>query len=252
MKMLHKILSCSTAAAAFAFSASTIQAQTIVNSGFEGVGAVNTGNGWTVNPISLTSGPAGGSGVNQGWATFGGDAGAVAVQNDMSSSAYTPLSGSQTLLETVQAGNNWGPAGAYQIITGITPGQTYTYSIWGLTDTANDAYSATAGVLIQLGFETAALGGASSVENPGGTVGHSLALPSTQGVWTKYSVTATAPAGYTDAIVYDMFQDNATATATENLYLDSALLVPAPEPTTLALAGLGGMSLLSLIRRRNS
>jgi hypothetical protein len=240
MKMFHKILGCSTAAVALVISASTMQAQNLVNAGFE-----TTPAGFTANPITV-------SGVNQGWATFGGDAGATAGWSDMSSSIYSPLSGSGALLETVEPGNNWGPAGAYQIITGITPGQTYTYSIWALTDTANDAFSATHGVLVQLGFETAALGGASSVENPGNTVGLSLALPSTQGVWTEYSVSATAPAGFTDAIVYTMFQDNATATSTENLYFDQALLVPAPEPSTLALAGVCGAGALSLIRRRKS
>ena len=237
--MFHKILGCSTAAALI-ISTSTTQAQNLINPGFE-----TTPAGFTANPITV-------AGVNQGWATFGGDAGATAGWSDMGGSTYSPMSGSGALLETVQPGNNWGPAGAYQIITGITPGQSYTYSIWGLTDTANDVYASTAGVLIQLGFETAALGGASSVENPGNTVGLSLALPSTQGVWTKYSVTATAPAGFTDAIVYTMFQDNATATSTENLYFDNGLLVPAPEPTTLALAGFGGAAALAMIRRRKS
>ena len=237
--MFHKILGCSTAAALI-ISTSTTQAQNLINPGFE-----TTPAGFTANPITV-------AGVNQGWATFGGDAGATAGWSDMSGSIYSPMSGSGALLETVQPGNNWSPAGAYQIITGITPGQSYTYSIWGLTDTANDVYASTAGVLIQLGFETAALGGASSVENPGNTVGLSLALPSTQGVWTKYSVTATAPAGFTDAIVYTMFQDNATATSTENLYFDGSSIVPAPEPTTLALAGLGGAAALAMIRRRKS
>jgi hypothetical protein len=241
MKMIRKIIGCSTAVAAvLAINSSTTQAQSLINAGFETSPA-----GFTANPITV-------AGVNQGWATFGGDAGAIAAQSDMSSSFYSPLSGSGALLETVQPGNNWGPAGAYQIITGITPGQSYTYNIWALTDTANDPFAATGGLLIQLGFETAALGGASSVENPGNTVGLSLALPSTQGVWTEYSVTATAPAGYTDAIVYTMFQDNATATSTENLYFDQASLVPAPEPSTLALAGLGGAGALSLIRRRKN
>jgi hypothetical protein len=214
MKMFHKIVGCSTAVAAvLAINSSTTQAQSLVNAGFETSPA-----GFTANPVTV-------AGVNQGWATFGGDAGAIAAQTDMSSSSYSPLSGSGALLETVQPGNNWGPAGAYQIITGITPGQSYKYNIWALTDTANDPFSATGGLLIQ---------------------------PSTQGVWTEYSVTATAPAGFTDAIVYTMFQDNATATSTENLYFDQASLVPAPEPSTLALAGLGGAGFLSLIRRRKS
>lgn len=229
-------------AACFALSSSNTLAQTLVNGGFEGVGAVNTGNGWTVNPISLTSGPGGASGVDQGWATFGGDAGATASQ-----SSVAALSGSYSLLETVMPGNNWGPAGAYQIISGITPGQTYTFNVYGMTDTANDAYASTAGVLVQLGFYTPDLSSVSSVENPGATVGISGALPSTQGVWQQYSVTATAPAGFSDAVVYLMFQDNATATAQENLYFDNASVVP--EPATLALLALG-LPLFFMRRRK--
>jgi len=247
MKMLNKIIGSSIAiAAVFAFSASTTQAQNLVNGGIEGVGAVNTGNGWTVNPVTLTSGPGGTSGVDQGWATFGGDAGATASQ-----SSAAALSGTYSLLETVMPGNNWGPAGAYQIISGITPGQKYTFNIWAMTDTANDAYAAGAGFLVQLGFETSALGGISTVENPGNNVGISGALPSTQGVWTEYTVSATAPAGYTDAIVYAMFQDNATATAKEDLYLDNAVL-SVPEPSTLALLGMGLGLPFYFWRRRNS
>ena len=245
MKMYPKVIgSVVGMAVALALSASTAQAQNLVNGGFEGVGAVNTGNGWTVNPITLTSGPGGASGVDQGWATFGGDAGATASQ-----SSVAALSGTYSLLETVNAGNNWGPAGAYQIISGITPGQKYTFDVWAMTDTANDAYAAGAGFLVQLGFENSALGGISTVENPGNNVGISAALPSSLGVWQQYSVSATAPAGYTDAIVYLMFQDNGTATATENLYIDNAVLA-VPEPATIALLGMGLALPLYLIRRR--
>ena len=248
MKMLNKIIGSSIAiAAVLAFSASTTQAQNLVNGGFEGVGAVNTGNGWTVNPVTLTSGPGGTSGVDQGWATFGGGAGGTASQ-----SSAAALSGTYSLLETVMPGNGWNPAGAYQIISGITPGQKYTFNIWAMTDTANDAYASTAGILVQLGFETAALGGADSVENPGGTVGISGALPSTMGVWQEYSVSATAPAGETTAIVYAMFQDNSTATAMEDLYLDNAVLSVVPEPSSLALLGMGLGLPFYFWRRRNS
>ena len=235
MKMFNKILGCSTVAAAFLISASTIQAQNLINGGFE-VAVPQT-----PNPITV-------AGVDQGWTTFNG-AGS-ASQSDMSSSAYSPLNGTFALLETTGPGNNWNPAGAYQIISGITPGQTYTFNIWALTDTVDTAPN---GLLFQLGFETSALGGISTVENPGNTVNINGLVP-TIGVWTKYSVTATAPAGYTDAIVYAMFQDNNSAIATENMFYDnsSLTLTPTPEPSTLVLAGLGGISALSLIRRRKN
>jgi len=236
--MLNKIVGSSIGvAAALALSASTTQAQNLVDPGFE-------------NPFQTTANPITVAGVNQGWALFNGAS--SAGQSDMSASIYSPHSGSDALLETALVNNNWNPAGAYQVISGITPGATYTFSVWALTDTANDAYASTAGLLIQLGFETAALGGADSVQNPGHTVGIDPAVP-TQGVWTKFSVNATAPAGETDAIVYLMFQDNGSTPATENVYYDDASLVQAvPEPTTLALAGMGLVGSFFLIRRRNS
>ena len=237
MKMLQKVLGCGTVAAAFAISASTVQANLVVDPNFAGPG--------TANPITV-------AGVNQGWALFSG-ASSASFAGNMPASIYSPLGSpavNTALLETANVGNNWNPAGAYEIVTGITPGQTYTFSIWALTDTANDAFSATGGMLVQLGFETPALGGASTVENPNNVVGLNAAVPAVQGVWTEYSVSATAPAGYTDAIMYNMFQDNGSTTITENMYYDGASLVAAPEPTTLALAGLGGAAALSLIRRR--
>ncbi len=244
MKMFPKIIGGAVGmAAVLALSVSTTQAQTLVNGGFEGVGAVNTGNGWTVNPITLTSGPSGGSGVDQGWATFPG-------ASSISQSSAQAMSGSYSLLETALVGNNWNPAGAYQIISGITPGVTYTFNIWALTDTANDAYAATGGILVQLGFENAALSGANSVENPGNTVGINAALPSTQNVWTQYSVSATAPAGCVNAIVYAMFQDNGSTLATENLYFDNASITLVPEPTSLALLAMGLGLPFFFIRRR--
>jgi hypothetical protein len=251
MKMLHKILGCGTVAVAFAFSASTAQAQTIVNPGFEGVGAPNTGNGWTANPISLTSGPAGGTGVDQGWANFDNTS---TLQSDMSGSpSLSPVGGSQALYETIAAGNNWQTEGSYQIISGITPGHTYQFSVWASSDTGFTWI----GGLVQLGFETPALGGATSVENPGNTVG----ITANPGIntWKQYFVDATAPAGCTTAVMYLMLQDFDNITYTtpisqaENIYYDNTLLTditPAPEPTTLALAGLGGAAALSLIRRR--
>jgi hypothetical protein len=240
MKKFSKIIGSGIGvAAALVISASITQAQTIVDPNFAGPG--------TANPITV-------AGVDQGWATFN-NGGTAALGNDMSASLYYPLgypTVTTAMLETAGPGNGWSPAGAYQIISGITPGQTYTFSVWALTDTANDGYAATAGVLVQLGFETAALGGASSVENPGNTVGIDGALPAVQGVWTEYSVSATAPAGYTDAIMYCMFQDNNSATLTENLYWDGAHIAPAPEPSTLALVSMGLAVPFYFIRRRKA
>jgi len=221
MRILDRIIGGSIAAAAvLALSASTTQAQSLVNGSFEDAG------GFTANPITTAT-------VDQGWALFNG-AGS-AGRSDMSASTDAPYDGSYALLETTGPGNNWNPAGAYQIITGLTPGQTYTFGVWALTDTTETWNQ---GILVQLGFvQPSNLGAPSTVETPGGTVGINGTIPP-QNTWTYYSVNATPPPGYTDAIVYLMFQDNNSAVATENMYYDAASVTAVPEPSILALLGL--------------
>ena len=66
--------------AALAISASTTQAQNLlVNGSFENAG------GFTANPITTTSGPGATTGVDLGWATFGGS------QDSMSSDPTVPF-----------------------------------------------------------------------------------------------------------------------------------------------------------------
>ena len=155
--------------------------------------------------------------------------------------------------ETLAAGNNWETPGAYQIITGITPGQKYTLTV--------EAYTPSGfiweGALIQLGYEPTGGGAVSTVETPGGTIqygGGALTSPPV-GQWTQYSLSATAPAGDTEAIVYLMCQDynnityNRAISCPEYIYYDDVQLTVVPEPASLALLALGLP--LFLIRRRS-
>jgi hypothetical protein len=243
MKMLHKILGCSTVAAALALT--TTQAQNLlVNGSFENAG------GFTANPITTTSGPGGTTGVGQGWAVFGGS------QNNMSSAASSPQSGTYALLAVNNPGNNWNPQGAYQIVGGITAGTTYTLSSYFLQDSLqNGAFTGTYGtpIALQLNFGNL-VGGTWTTVGSGATWGFGPtpagAIPSMD-TWYQGSVSLAAPAGASQAEVYLFFMDNGQTT-TDAVFFDNAQLVATPEPTTLALAGLGGISLLSLIRRRKS
>lgn len=218
MKMFHKVITGAIGiAAALAVSA---QAQVIVDP--------NYGGPYTANPITV-------AGVDQGWAPF--SAGLIAT-----SPTYNGAATSLGL--ALGAQDNWNTPGAYQIISGITPGVKYTVSAW----VYQTAAATTAGGLLQLGFETAALGGSSTVENPGNNVG--ITINGTLGAWTQYSVSATAPAGYTDAVVYTMAQDFNNANPLAFYFDDVSIAQAVPEPATIALLGMGLSVPLFLIRRR--
>jgi hypothetical protein len=267
MKMLNKIIGSSIAiAAALAFSASTTQAQNLlVNGGFETIGfnsnpnsAVNPGTpagfgagvgSFTLNAITTTSGPGGQSGVNQGWATFGGS------QDSMSSAASSPLGGTYSLLAVNNAGNNWNPQGAYQIVDGITPGL-YTLSASFLKDSLqNGAWSGTYGtpIALQVNFGNLVGGVWTTVGAASATWGFGPvdgAIPAFN-TWYQGSVTLAAPVGATEAEVYLFSMDNGQ-TSPDIAFFDNASLIAVPEPSTLALLGMGLAVPFYFIRRRKS
>jgi hypothetical protein len=234
MNMLQKIVGGGIAVAAMlAFTTPTAQAQNLlVNGDFENAG------GFTANPITVGT-------VNSGWALFG-----AAARTDMSSAVAYPQSGSFALIEQNAPGNNWNPAGAYQIVSGVSAGQTYSFGGFYLADTAMTGTFGTP-VCFQITFDDAALNNLGTVEaGPGNGVGGFSYSAATLDNWYSGSVMATAPAGTAYAVVYAMFMSNGQ-TATDSIYFDNMSLVAAPEPTSFVLVGAGLLG-LRLLRRRNS
>lgn len=192
----------------------------MVNPGFEDP------QGFTAYPVTLASGPGGTSGVDQGWALFG-----AASRSDMSNSVDGPFAGSYSLLVQNTPGNNWNPAGAYQIISGAMPGIVYTFSCSFLTDTGT-AYGTP--VELAIGFQDA------NPDDPflgAGLVGNWQVIPDNHS-WYQGSVTATAPPGAVNVAVFVLFMDNGQ-TSTENVYFDNAAIPTIPEPSGPALVGVG-------------
>lgn len=218
MKNLIKSLTICTVAGAVALTltVSTSQAQNLLTDpGFEGqVSAPNP------NPNGVP-----------GWANFGGATFSTAVAHSGDWSLYTP-----------DNGGGYNVPGSYQVFA-ASPGEIFTLSGWVYTPNvlvANDNDFA----ILQLSFFTgtppnnyaggAGVGPAVGVNIGDPIGGGAIALP--QGVWTYASVTATAGAG-TGSVGAYILDINADANA--DFYFDDMSLTAVPEPSSMALIGLG-------------
>jgi len=249
MKNMNKIIGCSAAVAAVvALGAFTTQAQNLaVDPNFAGP--------FAANPITPTSG-----GVNNGWAVYG-----AAGQTDMSSSPDFPYNYPTVTTALLTQNATWNGAGAYQIITPtIQVGSTYTFSMEALTDNGYTAYATP--LALDLNFVgpwdptlNGGTGGYPSLS--GGAITESandnqFANEPGLNTWTQFSVsisTSSATGIYGIVIQPQTINGLANQPLVQNIYFDDATVTvtPAPEPSTLALAGLGGLGVLMvLIRRR--
>jgi hypothetical protein len=228
MKQTTKLLMSAVAiVAALGFTAATTQAQNLLTDpGFE------SGAPGQINPIPLPAGAGG------GWAVF----------NGAGYSQAHPETGNWGLQEIQGIGAAWNFEADYQAIGGVSPGQKYTLTGDFMTTTGiSDAGYAP--VFIQLTYFNAAGGDLGTVETGGSGALAVQYSPAAIGTWYQATVTATAPANAVYVAPYLAFMENGGQLASDALYWDNASLTLVPEPSTLALLGLG-MAGAMIWRRR--
>jgi hypothetical protein len=217
-------------AAALAFTTSTTQAQNLLTDpGFE------SGAPGQPNPIPIPAG------VGGGWAVF----------NGATYSTAHPETGLWSIQETEGAGVAWNFEAPYQVIGSVSAGQKYTLTADYMTTTGiTEAPGGYVPAVIQLTFLNAAGGDIGTVETGGVGANAVQYTPAGLNTWYTGVVSATAPAGAAYVAPYLAFMENGSQTGADTLYWDNASLTLVPEPTSLALLGLGLASGLILRRRQ--
>jgi hypothetical protein len=166
------------------------------------------------------------------WEAFNGSAGSFSIRDDV-----MPRTGGFDAHLAINGANN-DFAGLFQDVP-ITAGMTYTFSGFHKSANLNPADYVT-----EARFEWR-----NSVSNT--EVSRNQILPVATAQYTPFSLTFVAPAGADTARVTYAIQTftDTGSTNTGVVFLDDFSLLKVPEPSALALLGLGGVSLLRVRRR---
>jgi hypothetical protein len=176
-------------------------------------------------------------GVASPWSTFNGGAFSQTFAH----------SGTWSMQDNGHGG--FGVPGSFQILATVG-GSAYDLSGFGLTPTTPGT-GTTFGAL-QITFFSGPNGTGSNLgtvaTTPGNAqVSNQINANSPTGVWIPLDTgTAIAPAGAQSLEAFTIVVDQNAA----NVYFDDISLVAVPEPSSFALAGLGALGLLAVLRRR--
>ena len=228
--ILGTIASTTCLAAVLSLAPSTTQAQNLlVDPGFE------SGAPGQNNPIPIPAG------VGGGWAVFNGAA----------YSQAHPEFGSWGIQEAQGIAQAWNFEAPYQVLGGVSAGQKFTLTADFMTTTGiSEAPGGYVPAVIQLTYFNAAGADLGTVETSGGGALAVQYRPAAINTWYEGTVTATAPANAVYVAPYLAFMEDGSQTAADTLYWDNAYLTQVPEPTSLALLGLGIAGALIWRRRQ--
>lgn len=171
------------------------------------------------------------------WEGFSGGAGASAAN-----STVTPRTGAQSL-ELMIAGVDNTFTGAFQDVTGLTPGSPTTFSGYHRTPDSPTVFG--------LGIEYRIEWRDSTTDTEISRTPN-MTTPVPTDAYALFSLDAAVPAGADTArIVYAIqtFGGEPNPTNTGTVYLDDLSFVVIPEPASLALVGVSGLGLLRRRRR---